>query len=136
MSDSKPPKTPTGLGMAGRALWRSLVCSFEFEPWEIALVVNCCRQADTVAELEKVLADDGMVVAGSTGQRRLNGAVSELRQARIALAKLLSGIALPDESDRPQSHASRSAQRAANARWSRKRAEQARREQRLADDGA
>lgn len=79
------PKTPPGLGAEGKALWRRLMKCFEFDEWEVPLVETACRQADTVAELEAVLLEGGMVVTGSTGQQRLNPAVSELRQARLAL---------------------------------------------------
>jgi len=42
-------------------------------------------------------------------------------------------LGMPDEEDRPMSAASRSAQKASNARWNRKRSEEERRAMRLVD---
>jgi len=133
VTEAPKHRAPTGLGTAGKALWRRLVSAFDFAEHELAILEVACHQADDVAALERVIAADGMVVTGSAGQSRLNGAVSEVRQGRLALGKLLGALALPDEEDRPLSATSKTAQKAANARWSRKRQEQERREQRLAD---
>ena len=136
MTDKPKPRVPAGVGATGRALWRRLVGVYDFEEHELALLEVACRQADDVAALEKLIANQGMTVPGSQGQPRLNAAVAEVRQGRLALGKLLGLLALPDEVDRPFTASSRTAQKAANARWSRKRAEQERREQRLASGEA
>lgn len=135
-ADKAKPRTPTGLGAAGKALWRRLVVTFDFAEHELALLEVACRQADDVAALEKVIAKDGIVVPGSAGEPRLNGAVAEVRQGRLALGKLLGQLALPDEDDRPLTAASLQARKAADARWSRKRAERERREAALGEAGA
>ena len=109
---------PKGLGTAGKALFRSLAAVYEFDERETTLLATCARQADDVAALEELIARDGLIVAGSNGQPRLNAAVSEVRQGRIALAKLLDTLALPDEtSGKPITTASRRAQHAAQSRW-------------------
>jgi hypothetical protein len=114
------PDAPDGLGEAGRALWVSLSAEFEFGPHELALLAVACRQADDVAALEGLLGRDGLVVTGSAGQPRLNAAVTEVRQGRLALAKLLDQLAIPDEEQQVgRSAASRRAQRAARIRWDR-----------------
>ena len=41
-----------------------------------------------------VLKDDGLTVRGAAGQWRLNAAVTELRQGRLALARLLEQVCL------------------------------------------
>jgi hypothetical protein len=127
---------PAGVGTAGGALWRRLVAAYDFEPHEQAMLEVACRQADDVAALENLIAEQGMTVAGSQGQPRLNAAVAEVRQGRLALGKLLGALALPDDADRPMTGASRTAQKAANARWGRKRAEQERLAGRIADGTA
>lgn len=136
MTEKAKPRVPSGVGTVGRALWRRLVAVYDFEEHELAVLEVACRQLDDVAALEAVIARDGMVVAGSQGQPRLNAAVAEVRQGRLALGKLLGLLALPDEAERPLTAASRTAQKAANARWNRKRAEQERREARLASGEA
>jgi hypothetical protein len=74
-------------------------------------------QADDIAALEAGLAEDGLWVAGSMGQPRLHPAVSELRQARVALARLLGDLPLPNEAQDPETARAHRARRAANARW-------------------
>lgn len=55
------------------------------------------RQADDIAALERLLAEQGPIVTGSTGQPRLSPVFTELRQSRLALGKLLAELRLPDE---------------------------------------
>ena len=139
MTDPKtttPAPTPPGLAGAGTALWVRLAATFDLAEHEAALLETCCHQADDVAALEALIAEQGLTVAGSAGQPRLNPAVPEVRQGRLALGKLLGQLALPDEDDRPMTASSRIAQRAANVRWDRRRHEQARAEERAADGTA
>ncbi len=119
--DSKPkPRTPANLGPAGKALWRRLTASYVFAEHELALLEVAAHQADDVAALERAIAEDGYIVAGSQGQPRLSGAVTEVRQGRLALGKLLAQLALPDEDgEAAPSPASLRARKAANARWAR-----------------
>jgi hypothetical protein len=67
---------------------------------------------------------DGFVVKGSQGQPRLSAAVTEVRQGRLALARLLAELRLPDVDEVVGVNPVR--QRAARARWN------ARRDRRLA----
>jgi len=127
---------PAGVGTAGGALWRRLVAAYDFEPHEQAMLEVACRQADDVAALEHLIAEQGLTVLGSTGQQRLNPAIGEVRQGRLALGKLLGALALPDEADRPLTAASRQAQRAGRARWDRRRLAEERLAERIAGDGA
>ena len=121
------PDAPVGLAEAGGALWDSLTDAYEFGPHELAVLAVACRQADDVAALEALLVRDGLIVAGSNGQPRLNAAVTEVRQGRLALSKLLDQLALPDDDAQVGlTPASRKAQKAANARWDRERRRQER----------
>lgn len=75
--------------------------------------------ADDVAQLERVLKRDGLVVTGSKGQAKLSGVPSELRLQRAALTRLVRQLEV-NESDTEtatMSPASRKAQAAAQARW-------------------
>ena len=120
---SKTPKAdqaPADLAERGRELWTSVVPAFTLEPHERVVLATACRQADLVAALEDVLARDGLIVAGSAGQPRLTPVAAELRQARLALGKLLDQMRLPVDdtaATAPASFASQRAQKAANARW-------------------
>lgn len=55
-----------------------------------------CRQADDIRRLEQAIEQDGLMVVGSASQRRLNAAVTEVRQGRIALQQLVGAIAFPN----------------------------------------
>ncbi|MBK9180960.1 MAG: hypothetical protein IPM45_15610 [Acidimicrobiales bacterium] len=116
MTAAKPPE---GLGKAGTAMWRAVTGSFSLEAHERLLLATACRQADLCAQLELVLEADGLVVAGASGQARLNGAVAELRQCRLALGKLLAELRLPGEDGRQLSPAQLRGRAAAEARWGR-----------------
>jgi hypothetical protein len=59
----------------------------------------------------------GMTVTGASGQRRLNAAVTELRQGRTALARLLEQVDLGTAQGFSEAPASRRAKKAADARW-------------------
>lgn len=116
------------LGEAGAALYGRLAGAYEFTATEEALLVAACRQADDITMLEATLAEEGPIVAGSKGQPRLSPVLAELRQGRLAFAKLLGALAVPDDfDDKPLTANSRRARAAANARWNRVRAEEARR---------
>lgn len=112
------PKTPTGLGKAGRKLWQDLSGVFDLEDHELPMLEAAARQADDIAALEQAISRDGVTVEGSAGQPRLNGAVSEVRQGRLALSKILGAIAWPTD-ERPMTVTQRKARDAARARWAR-----------------
>lgn len=115
---------PRGLGNRGRALWRSIEGNlpegWEFDDREAALLRLACEQSDDLARLEEAVRKHGAMVAGSTGQRVVNPALVEARQARLVISRLLGQLSLPDEDDQPKTDAGRRGQRAAQARWSRR----------------
>lgn len=122
---------PACFSEAGTALWERLVAVYELSDAEVPQLELACRQADDVAHLERLLAEQGGTVVGSTGQPRLSPVFAELRQARLALSKLLGAVGLPDEENRPLTAAQRNAQHAAQARWRQTRARQEQRRRRL-----
>ncbi|MGB2738753.1 MAG: hypothetical protein WBC27_12010 [Candidatus Nanopelagicales bacterium] len=109
--------TPKNLGPAGRKLWAGITARWELDPREVALLTAACKQADDVAALEKVLKDDGLVVEGSQGQPRLNAVVTELRQSRAAVSRLLIDLRLPSEDAAPLTANQRRASKASLRRW-------------------
>ena len=84
---------------------------------EEALLDLAGRQARDVAAAEADVKERGYLVEGSRGQAVINPSVGEARQARLALAKLLGALELPDLSGALRDQPSRDAQRAARARW-------------------
>ena len=114
-------RQPPGLGKAGAALWRRLIGAYDLDVWEVTVVEAACRQSDDNARLEALLAAGGLVIAGSAGQPRLAQAVTEVRQGRLALVRLLDTLRLPADDDTGgQGRNGRQvrAQRAARSRWS------------------
>lgn len=114
-------RAPVGLKAAGKAVWKGILGDlpdeWELDAREFVVLEAAARQADTNRALEKALVDDGMIVTGSQGQARLNAAVTELRQGRVALEKLLAGLALPGDDGRTLTAGQKRAQAAAQARW-------------------
>jgi len=112
------PKAPPKLGKAGRDLWRSITSIWELDAKELTILAAICRQVDDVARLEDALATDGLIVTGAAGQPRLNAVVTELRQSRLAVSRMLTDLRLPSDDGTPaMSRASLNAQNAANTRW-------------------
>jgi hypothetical protein len=118
---AEAPAHPSGLRAAGKSLWTAvwseLPATFEFDGRELAILGSACVQADTIAALERAIRRDGVTIAGSKGQRRLHPAIVEARQGRLALARLLGELQIPDVDARPMSSASQRAAKAARSRW-------------------
>jgi uncharacterized protein with von Willebrand factor type A (vWA) domain len=109
------PKASAGASLV-EAILEGLPPGIELDERERALFDQAARQADDIAALEADIAEQGIRVPGSrAGHRVLNPAISEARQGRLALGKLLGALELPESA----SDASRRAQRAAETRWRR-----------------
>jgi hypothetical protein len=114
---STAPLPPEGLGVAGRALWESVIPAFVLEPDELALLASAARTVDELDRLTSALAKaKSLTVRGSTGQERAHPLLAEVRHHRLVLAKLLDEMGLPEAPGRV-SAASRRASRAAESRW-------------------
>lgn len=90
------PKSPKGLQGAGKKVWDEVLGGLSegayLPPSELHILHAAAAQADTNAALEEKLEEEGLTVRGAAGQWRLNGAAGELRQGRLALAKLLAHV--------------------------------------------
>ena len=119
--DHAIPRAPAGLKAAGRGVWRriheDLGAGWVLTNRELVVLEAAARQADTNAALEAAIKEAGVVVIGSRGQPRMSQAVTELRQGRLALERLLGSLALPDEDGDTMTSAQRRAQAAASSRW-------------------
>ena len=116
-----PPNAPKqDVGTVAARDLRDLLtgAGLEWNEAERAILDAACRQAGDIARLEAVLDEQGSTVLGASGQERLSPVFSELRQARVALAKLLDHLAVPDmDGATGVTPSARRAKRAANARW-------------------
>lgn len=110
---------PSDLGTRAERLWDALTDGYEFRPDELVVLEDACREMDIIDRLEDELAISPLMVEGSMGQQVASPLVSELRQHRAVVARLLAQLKIPDESGSGATPLSRSdaARRAANARW-------------------
>lgn len=118
MAGKRPPRAPARLADAGKALWRDVVAVYVLTAPELRLLKAVCATADTLEELEAVVAAEGVTTAGSKGQTVAHPAVAEARQQRLAFARLIAQLALPDPAGGVVRNPEQvRAQRAAQARW-------------------
>ena len=120
--------TPT-FKAAGRALWdsmfKALPPDWEFDPREVASIEAAARQMDLNSDLEVALAITGVSVTGSRGQPVVNPIAAELRQGRLAVARLLGEVGIPDaEAAKAETAATKRGRRAAEVRWASERRKQ------------
>jgi hypothetical protein len=117
-----PPKAPTGLRAPGRRLWAEVVGPYILTPAELGVLTEACRTSDELDRLERELrALPTLTTTGSTGQLRGHPLLSEIRNHRALLERLMTGLNLPDDDQQVGTRAtSRHARRAAQARWKRR----------------
>jgi hypothetical protein len=68
--------------------------------------------------LEAEVASGGVVSVGSTKQPVVAAAVKEIRLQRVALVKILEGLAVPEEAETPSQSRAR---KAATSHWNQRR---------------
>ena len=95
------PRAPEGTRKAGQKLWKAVANNYTLAEHEMTLLVQACRIADTCDDLQAFIEKNGPLVAGSSG--RVRAAVGELRQQRIALARLVVALRVPigDQEETP-----------------------------------
>lgn len=97
MTDSTlPPEPPLDLREAGRRLWEKTLAEIDYQAHELELLAETCRTLDAVRSLQQALDTDGVIDISPQG-RRVHPALPELRQQRIALARLLAALNIPDD---------------------------------------
>lgn len=122
MTASKPPKPPAGLKGRGRKLWTDTVALFDLRPDELGLLLELCRELDTLDVLEAALAGAPLLVEGSAGQQRANPLLAEIRGHRLAAVQLFRSLGLTDADEGAEGQPLPTprqvrARRAARARW-------------------
>ena len=87
--------TQTPFGPAGQALWDAVGELLILDaPHESVMLRELCRCADELDQLRAVVDADGVMLDSSQGPRA-HPALVELRQARLAFARLASALGLP-----------------------------------------
>lgn len=105
---AKAPPVPRNLGTAGRKLWDSSTAEFEWAMHEIAVLEEACRTRDRIAELDAAVSESTLMMTSSQGAR-VHPAVSEARQQRLVLARLIATLGIPslDGEDLPPARGAR-----------------------------
>jgi hypothetical protein len=88
------PKPPAGAQRAGKALWNAVLDEYELEEHELLLLREMVRTVDVLDDLEAWVAQDGVMLGSSQGERA-HPALVEARQQRITLARLQAALRLP-----------------------------------------
>ena len=101
-----PEKPPAGLGAEARALWSSVTDAFDLEEHERTLLVQAVRTVDLLEKLDAEVRRDGPTIDSSQGLRA-HPAATEARQQRIALARLLAALRLPNGEEGDQQASAR-----------------------------
>jgi hypothetical protein len=111
-------RAPSGLGKAGRGLWREVNAEFGLAAHEAAILVQCCRIIDRLDAIEAELAGQPLTVAGSTGQPRAHPLLAEWRHQARVLESLSRALSIPLPTEEVGRRRSPSAREAALQRWS------------------
>ena len=118
---------PTGLGTAGKKLWREIAGDYELRPDEFRALEDACAATDMVSELMKAWADLGRpyMSSGSMGQEVEHPLIGSIDKQRKARQAFLSKLKLPDDLDQGTGEPAgddraTQARAAAQARWSRR----------------
>lgn len=86
--------TPRGLRAAGRRLWAGTTTNFNLDETARAVLTQACYAADELADLRAELAKTPAVIDSPQGPR-VHPLRVEVRQQRLALAKLIRDVGLP-----------------------------------------
>ncbi len=110
---------PSGLGAAGRRLWRELTDAYEFSPGELETVRQACRVSDVLDRIDRALVDADVVTKGSRGQPVRHPLLDASVDNRALLDQLLRSLALPMPGESEGLRRSPQQAAAAQARWRR-----------------
>ncbi|OAA23593.1 hypothetical protein UG55_103527 [Frankia sp. EI5c] len=89
------PAAPKGAGPAGRRLWRSVLDEYDLAEHELSLLRRAVHVADVCADLERIVADEGLIIRAQSGDLRTHPAAVELRQQTTLLARLIVALRVP-----------------------------------------
>jgi hypothetical protein len=88
-------RAPNGLGSAGRQLWHEITASFTLRSDGRALLVQACKLSDEIHALELALPGAPPIITSyPAGSYKSNPLYSQVRDHRLALARLLQQLAL------------------------------------------
>ncbi len=96
MPETKTPRLPRHLGLAGRALWRSVVTDYLIEEWQLAILAVAAEAADRIQEARAEVHKDGLTLDGRFGLKS-HPALAVERDSKLLLLRSLRELALDPE---------------------------------------
>ena len=94
----EPPQAPSGLRQSGAELWRAVMVDYVLDEHETTILREACRTADSLDALLALVDAEGLMSSTSQGPR-IHPALVELRQQRLAFARLLTALRIPTGDD-------------------------------------
>lgn len=91
----KPPSDLVPRGR-GRRFWIATMKLFELSGPELEILAEAARTLDELDALRDSVTAEGVTTLGSRDQVVVNPALSEMRQTRAELRRLLEMLSLPD----------------------------------------
>lgn len=98
------PDAPAGLdrGGPGADFWAKKNRELEMSSDELVLLAEMCFNLDTIAELRRIVAEQGLMVPTLPAGMKVNPAAVELRARQVLLARQHATMRFPDvEEDEP-----------------------------------
>lgn len=89
------PAPPRATKAAGRRLWNELLRDYVLDEHELALLREAVRTVDQLEALTAIVEAEGVMVSTASGERKVHPALTEARQLRLTLARLLASLRLP-----------------------------------------
>lgn len=117
MSGETTRRARSGLGRAGRRLWRDVTGGFELRPDELVALEQACRSVDELVRLEAALASAPTLTVGSAGQTVVHPLFAAVAAHRKVVGHLLDAVGLAVV-DQPVLTPSQTGRALARARWS------------------
>lgn len=115
MTESHP--RPEKLDGRGGRFWDSVTSTYRLRADELIILEDAAREINLIDKLEAEIEDASMIVTGGYEQEVANPLITEIRQHRGMVARLVNQLKLPDAPADNKPSASDAARKAANARW-------------------
>lgn len=117
MTEGNP--RPENLGGRGGRFWDSVTSTYMLRADELIILEDAAREINLIDRLEEAISreDAQMIVTGGYDQEVANPLITEIRQHRGMVARLVNQLKLPDEQKPTGLSTTDAARKAANARW-------------------
>lgn len=109
-------RAPSGLGPAGKRLWRETVAAYELSSAEMATLGRACRTVDLLSRVDEDLSAD-ITSETSMGHVRAHPLLRSYVELSQVLDAQLRSLALPMPDESEGRRRSPAAVAAAQARW-------------------